>query len=125
MYVGVVYGSDSIPVSIDDIERILYSKDLIHLPKLLIIQACQGKDYKNKLIDYFIYGYINVLGTDTQEMPSSSNRLEHDGPSTVTLHSDLIRIQSTVDGFTSFRDREKGSWFIQTLCSEIDKHGDR
>lgn len=43
-YKGIVYGSDSIPVAIEDIERILCTDRLISKPKILIIQACQGEE---------------------------------------------------------------------------------
>ncbi|XP_055374949.1 caspase-8 isoform X2 [Condylostylus longicornis] len=43
---GVVYGSNSIPVKINDIEEILASsKELYKKPKVLIIQACQVPGY--------------------------------------------------------------------------------
>lgn len=43
-YKGIVYGSDSIPVAIEDIERILCTDRLLGKPKILIIQACQGEE---------------------------------------------------------------------------------
>lgn len=41
---GVVYGANSIPIKIKDIENLIISDRLIGKPKILIIQACQGKE---------------------------------------------------------------------------------
>lgn len=41
-YKGVVYGANSIPIKIEDIENLMASLRLIGKPKILILQACQG-----------------------------------------------------------------------------------
>lgn len=41
-YKGVVYGANSVPVKIEDIENLIASDRLIGKPKILIVQACQG-----------------------------------------------------------------------------------
>lgn len=41
---GIVYGANSVPVKIEDIERLMISDRLIGKPKILIIQACQGDE---------------------------------------------------------------------------------
>lgn len=41
-YKGVVYGANSIPIKIEDIESLMTSHRLIGKPKILIVQACQG-----------------------------------------------------------------------------------
>lgn len=46
---GAVYGCDSIPISIIDIQNVICADENLHdKPKLLIIQACQQNN-KNKL----------------------------------------------------------------------------
>lgn len=52
--------------------------------------------------------------------------MERDGPNnaTSTRFSDFLTCVSSIPGYTSFRDREKGSWFIQTLCEKLAKHSD-
>lgn len=41
---GFVYGANSVPVKIEDIEKLIVSERLIGKPKILIIQACQGEE---------------------------------------------------------------------------------
>lgn len=43
-YKGVVYGANSVPVKIEDIEKLIISDRLIGKPKILIVQACQGDE---------------------------------------------------------------------------------
>lgn len=40
---GLVYGADSLPIKIDEIQKELCVESLINKPKILIIQACQGE----------------------------------------------------------------------------------
>lgn len=41
---GMVYGANSVPVRIDEIEKLMISERLIGKPKVLIVQACQGDE---------------------------------------------------------------------------------
>lgn len=41
---GIVYGSNSIPVEIEAIEKLILADRLIGKPKILIVQACQGEE---------------------------------------------------------------------------------
>lgn len=41
---GIVYGANSVPVKIEDIEKLIISERLIGKPKILIVQACQGEE---------------------------------------------------------------------------------
>ncbi|XP_055624552.1 caspase-8 [Toxorhynchites rutilus septentrionalis] len=98
---GMVYGSNSIPVSVKAVERTMASEKLTGKPKLLFVQACQGLDLQAAV-----------------EIP----RLEHDGPSserTASIFVDFLVAWSTVPGFASVRHIEKGSWFIQELCQKL------
>lgn len=52
---GIIYGSDSVGVHIDDIKKTILVDSLIGKPKILIIQACQGDEMqqakKVKILD--------------------------------------------------------------------------
>lgn len=100
---GAVYGANSVRVDLHDIQNALASTRLLYKPKVLIVQACQG----NETI--------------------RAERLAVDGPSARNspAYSDLLVCVSAVPGFTSFRDTERGSWFIQTLCKKIKELSDR
>ncbi|XP_058834375.1 caspase-8-like [Topomyia yanbarensis] len=98
---GKVYGSNSIPVSVKSIEKVMAAEKLTGKPKLLFVQACQGSDLQAAV-----------------EIP----RLEKDGPSTektASVFVDFLVAWSTVPGFASVRHIEKGSWFIQELCLKL------
>lgn len=43
-YKGIVYGANSVPVKIEDIEKLIVSDRLIGKPKILVVQACQGEE---------------------------------------------------------------------------------
>lgn len=52
---GIVYGANSVPVKIEEIEKLIISDRLIGKPKILIIQACQGEEtQKAKEVHQFI-----------------------------------------------------------------------
>ncbi|XP_036338988.1 caspase-8 [Rhagoletis pomonella] len=96
---GSVYGSNSIPVEIAEIEHIITGDTLYAKPKLLIIQACQ-KD----------------------ESPISEKRKIN-----VTPHrfGDIVKAMSTVPGYSAMRHTVEGTWFIQELCEAVERFGDR
>lgn len=53
-YKGVVYGANSVPVRIEDIEKIIISDRLIGKPKILIVQACQGEETQRAREVFFL-----------------------------------------------------------------------
>lgn len=91
---GQVFGSNYIPVEIDKIKSILIGEELRHKPKILLIQACQVDD-------------------ETQR--TEFKNLDGD--------YDLFVAWSAFPGKVSLRDIEDGSWFIQTICKEINNYG--
>ncbi|XP_018784307.1 PREDICTED: caspase-8 isoform X2 [Bactrocera latifrons] len=96
---GSVYGSNSIPVEISEIEHIITGDTLVGKPKLLIIQACQ-KD----------------------ESPINERHKPNVEPH---RFSDLVKAMSTVPGYSAMRHTLEGTWFIQELCDAVHRFGDR
>ncbi|KAG5671006.1 hypothetical protein PVAND_001230 [Polypedilum vanderplanki] len=101
----IFYGSDSVPIFIRDVKEIMSSKLLLHKPKILLIQACQGTSLQRSV---------------RRIVPSTEN----DGPSTSSLISgstraDFLIFWSTIEGFASVRHIDQGSWFIQELVKRI------
>ncbi|EDV94390.1 caspase [Drosophila grimshawi] len=79
-------------------------------PKLFFIQACMGDRLD--------------AGVKMQ-----MKRIETDGDSKMSYkipnHADFLIAYSTVPGFYSWRNKEKGSWFIQSLCEQLASNGKR
>lgn len=40
----MIYGSNSVPVKIREVQDIIESKELLNKPKILILQSCQGDE---------------------------------------------------------------------------------
>lgn len=78
-------------------------------PKLFFIQACQG--YK---LDNGVTLHHNTL-TDSKSTEMSFS---------IPLYADFLIVYATFPGHKAWRTAEYGSWFIQILCSELDKHGE-
>ncbi|XP_034119497.1 caspase-8 [Drosophila albomicans] len=98
---GAVYGCDSIPLSIIDLQWVLCAdKNLNETPKLLIIQACQQNE-KNK----------QTRDVNAGRMP-------------VNQLGNMVVAMSTVPGYVALRHSLNGSWFIQTLCETVREHAD-
>uniref|UniRef100_A0A336MXM6 CSON002720 protein n=1 Tax=Culicoides sonorensis TaxID=179676 RepID=A0A336MXM6_CULSO len=78
-------------------------------PKLFFVQACQGDQ---------LDGGITML-PDRTETDSGSTGLSYKIP----IHADFLIAYSTIPGFYSWRNTTKGSWFMQSLCYELNQHG--
>jgi caspase-like apoptosis-related cysteine protease len=70
-------------------------------PKLYVIQACQG-DKLDCGVDVEVDN-----GVQSYRIP---------------LHADFLIAYSTIPGYYSWRNTQRGSWFIQALCEEVNKH---
>ncbi|XP_018421775.1 PREDICTED: caspase-8-like [Nanorana parkeri] len=101
-----ILGTDSKVVNIQDILSNFFSKScktLAGKPKLFFIQACQGKNSQ------------------------TSHSIEEDAVSTtkttetIPNEADVLIGMSTVNGFSSYRHVEMGTWYIQALCSNLIK----
>lgn len=105
---GSVFAADGVGIKIEKIEQMLYvseAPELAGKPKIIFIQACQGQDKLSLLKHY---------------------EPQHDGPQpsaslTSPDKSDMFVHCSTVPNFASYRDPDKGTWFIQCLCNHLDQ----
>ncbi|XP_046396797.1 caspase-8 [Ischnura elegans] len=99
----VVYGCNSIPVSIMELVEIFCGSKcpaLIDKPKIFIFQACQG--------------------TKLQQAPLDEGEVATDGAGrSVSGVKDYVKFLSTVPGYVSLRHKVTGSWFIEQLYEEI------
>ncbi|PNF30631.1 hypothetical protein B7P43_G06128 [Cryptotermes secundus] len=74
-------------------------------PKLFFIQACRGKK---------LDAGIKVKQRRSIEFDSSPPLCK------IPTHADFLFAHSTMEGFYSFRNPDKGTWFIQSLCKELN-----
>ncbi|XP_068190185.1 caspase-3-like [Antennarius striatus] len=100
---GGVYGVDGQLLSVKDMLgtfRATPCSPLRGKPKCFLIQACRGK----------------LLQRGTPQ------HLQMDGcePLTLPQEADFLVVFATVDGYASIRSVRHGSWFIQSLCRQLE-----
>eukprot|EP00794_Sanderia_malayensis_P016964 gene16964-18673_t len=99
---GVLYGTDG-TVEIRDLTAYCRGQNLAGKPKLFIFQACQGSDYMD--------GVDVTDGGDVTDGPIDDRTNDISLPA----ESDFIYAYSTVPGYYSWRNSQRGSWFIQGI----------
>lgn len=107
---GSVYGVDGLPVDFRELSKPLNGlkcSSLADKPKLFFIQACQGT--RNQQAVYIDSDdHTNTICSDAVALTES-----------IPSDADFLFAMSTVPSFVSFRERSKGSWFIQSLCRNL------
>uniref|UniRef100_A0A3Q2DFW7 Caspase-3 n=1 Tax=Cyprinodon variegatus TaxID=28743 RepID=A0A3Q2DFW7_CYPVA len=101
---GVVYGTDGFE-KFEDLIRCLKGdncKSLVGKPKLFFIQACRG----SALDDGCSIETDSVVDQTSERIP---------------VEADFLYAYSTAPGYYSWRNTSNGSWFIQSLCKNLDK----
>lgn len=76
-------------------------------PKIFFVQACRGERLDPG---------ITLSRESKTEVDSSTASYK------IPKHADFLITFSTYDGYYSFRHPENGTWFIQSLCIEMNKH---
>ncbi|XP_068134814.1 caspase-3-like [Hyperolius riggenbachi] len=76
---------------------------LVGKPKLFFAQACRGNKRDS-----------GVTCHSSGEDKPIVNRIPEE--------ADILCHYSTPPGYVAWRDKEEGSWFIQTLCEMLEKH---
>lgn len=128
---GAVYGTDGCSVSVEKIVNVFNGINCPSLggkPKLFFIQACGGEQRD--------HGF-EVAGTspDADEASAASCHESdaapfQEGPrpidqpdavSSLPTPSDILVSYSTFPGFVSWRDTTRGSWYIETLDSVLER----
>ena len=98
---GVVFGSDSEPVKLDNVEKWAgKSKTLRDKPKIFFIQACQGTE----------------LGTE------AAPTVKSDGDST-SERAHIYTCKASVIGDKAYRYTTMGSWFVIEVCKILCEFG--
>ncbi|XP_064610452.1 cell death protein 3-like [Liolophura sinensis] len=121
--VGSVYGTDGVPVSLEDIYKQFDGKmcrALLGKPKLFFIQACQGT--KKDDTKQSPTPEENVAELEEQFKDLHLPREASDSSADVATKADMLVATATTAGYVSWRNIEHGSWFIQSLVYMLKNH---
>jgi hypothetical protein len=135
---GGVYGVDGKVVWLEELTdplNGLQCPSLIEKPKLFFIQACQDNK-KEKGVPVPANRPARPEVSDQTDRPSGPGvPAQTDGPSSpgdiysdavvasgsIPSMADLLIVMSTPPSYVSLRNKEKGSWFIQSLCKNLER----
>lgn len=102
---GVVHGSDSEAVNLNDLAGVMKMCPSLHgKPKLFFIQACRGDK--------------ETRGFDVPERDAGGGPYHN----TIPQESDFYFGFATPTGSSAYRSRRYGSWFISEVCQVFIKH---
>lgn len=93
---------------------------LVDKPKVLIFPSCRGeqedKGQPNNQYD--------SMGPSSVQLLPQEREVDTEGMSGVKVPtlSDTLVCHANTPGYVTHRDRETGSWYIQTLCDMLAKH---
>ncbi|XP_023833684.1 caspase-7 isoform X3 [Salvelinus sp. IW2-2015] len=89
---------------------------LVEKPKLFFIQACRGTDVQGGVP---VNKKPKVEGTD-RELNTDDGQVQVQDY-TLPLYSDYLVFMANVEQYVSIRNVYTGSWFIQSLCGQLEK----
>ncbi|RMB91760.1 hypothetical protein DUI87_31990 [Hirundo rustica rustica] len=126
---GGVYGTDGKPIPIEKIVNYFNGSNCPSLrgkPKLFFIQACGGEQRDQ--------GFVVDCDSPEEEAPGGSLesdatpfRLpsarvdEPDAVASLPTPSDILVSYSTFPGFVSWREKLRGSWYVEMLDSVLEQ----
>ena len=109
---GIVFGTDE-AVEIKQLTDYFKGDECLTLvgkPKLFFIQACRGSVTDEG---------VEIDVTDGEDKLPDSSVIK------LPIYADFLFAYSTVPGYYSWRNQGNGSWFIQALCDNMEKYGNR
>jgi len=126
---GVVYAADGQSINMEYIYEFFNNRNCPELrgkPKFFIVQACRGDMPDTGVFQETETSYpVNpkkrrAAGTDTDALPTGP--IIADVARARPTWEDMIIAYSTIPGYASIRDHEKGTWFIQSLVEVFMNH---
>uniref|UniRef100_A0A3Q3NNC0 Caspase-8-like n=1 Tax=Mastacembelus armatus TaxID=205130 RepID=A0A3Q3NNC0_9TELE len=111
---GQVCGIDWKRLDIKQITRTFKATNtsaLTDKPKVFLIQACQGSNVQR-----------GVLPKDVEADDALTSILEEDDDALTSIPemADVLLAISTVEDYKARRNRRNGSWFIQSVCRQLE-----
>ncbi|XP_078601393.1 caspase-3-like [Branchiostoma floridae x Branchiostoma japonicum] len=117
-----IFGTDGKPVSYSAILQPFdgqHCKPLINKPKLFFMEACRG-DMTDSGADEF-----PLLLPFSYQVTEANRQRNYFVPSNMPNICDIYFAFSTVPGYTSWRNSQRGSWFVQSLIDVFAEHAAR
>ncbi|KAK1789769.1 hypothetical protein P4O66_014918, partial [Electrophorus voltai] len=115
-YNGGIHGVDGSKVALRELMGPLSGHCcplLSQKPKLFFIQACQGTKHQEVV-------FLHSDGLDDSSSINVGISCDAAVPSnSIPSHADFLMALATVPLYTSYRDKVKGTWFIQSLCDSL------
>ncbi|XP_065345597.1 caspase-1-like [Cloeon dipterum] len=84
-------------------------------PKIFFIQACRG-DNVDSATALKCTNTSDQTGAD--ELDASAGSLCY----TIPNNADFLFANATMEGYSAWRSKDNGTWFIQQLCNQLEKH---
>ena len=129
---GFVYSADGQSINMEYIYEFFNNRNCPRLrgkPKFFIVQSCRG-DHPDQGVE------AEAAGADGPAKPLAKKRKNEsvDGVSGVgeagggdlsrarPTWEDMIIAYSTIPGYASLRDHDRGTWFVQSLCEVFMSH---
>lgn len=128
---GQIYGVDGVLVSIPDLLALFngyMAKDLVGKPKLFFIQACRGSDFDHgaDMTDGAHIRRDSLVKRTTEQLLSAvfpTDKVEtFVGPKSLPAEADMLVAYSTVPGYVSWSNLQKGSWFVQAIVDVFNAY---
>lgn len=86
---------------------------LANKPRIFLVQACQGPDVDKGMTMY---------RCEDEDAETDSLWFRPKPIVKILPQKDFLIAYSSFPGFKAFRRRDFGTWFIQTLCKELDEN---
>uniref|UniRef100_A0A8C8VLL9 Caspase-9 n=1 Tax=Pelusios castaneus TaxID=367368 RepID=A0A8C8VLL9_9SAUR len=127
---GSIYGTDGKSIPVEKIVNFFngtHCPSLRGKPKLFFIQACGGEQ-KDRGFEVDSDSPVSQLHGSSVESDATPFQIhpcnldEPDAVASLPTASDILVSYSTFPGFVSWRDKQSGSWYVETLDDVLEQY---